>query len=244
MARQRKTSYRDSNVVEYPASTKRQSKFEGERRLPPVLPKNIEQQDLLDALRSTVPQIIAVGPAGSGKTFIIGTYAADALRNHETRKIVILRPPVPLGRTLGYLPGDAMDKAAPWASPILSAIRDRIGAGAYDTAIRNNQIELPLLETIRGHDYQDATVIVDEVQNLQLHELECITTRIADGSRLIMMGDPDQSDVKSSPLKILTTMVNDYDIPACVVRLRESVRSPLTRAWVSAWTQHKQGITQ
>src|SRR5262249_49809806 len=107
------------------------SKFERERKLPPIKALNPAQADYLDELRRS-PQSVVPGPAETGKTWIAATHAADLYRHKQIAKIIITRPNVPCGRSLGFFPGSLRDKFAPWASPIVEAIKERIGTAAYE----------------------------------------------------------------------------------------------------------------
>src|ERR1700731_3161723 len=117
------------------------SKFVAERLPPPIKALNPTQGDYLDAL-STSQQVVVLGPAGTGKTWIAAPHAADLYRSRRTSKIILTRPNVPCGRSLGYFPGSLEDKFAPWVVPVVEAIKDRIGAPAYDIALKRGHIEM------------------------------------------------------------------------------------------------------
>ena len=117
----------------------RPDKFETERALPPIKALTPTQADYLDALR-TSPQVIVLGPAGTGKTWIAATYAADLYRKRRIGKIILTRPNVPCGRSLGFFPGSLEEKFAPWAAPIVEAIKERIGQAAYEIAVKKGAI--------------------------------------------------------------------------------------------------------
>ena len=143
--RRRSGRYEDSaEIIQLP-----KPKHLAERRLPPIRPLNPAQADYLDALRAS-PQVIALGPAGSGKTWIAAAFAADLYRAGEIARIILTRPNAPCGRSLGFFPGSLDDKFAPWAAPVLDALRDRMGAGAFEIARKNGAIELAPLEVMRG----------------------------------------------------------------------------------------------
>ena len=127
--KKRRRNDQTAEIIEFQGS-----KFETERILPPIKPLNPTQANYLDALR-TSPQVIVLGPAGTGKTWISATFAADLLRGGRIDKIILTRPNVPCGRSLGYFPGSMEDKFAPWAAPVAEAIKDRIGKAAYEIAM-------------------------------------------------------------------------------------------------------------
>ena len=170
------------------------SKFETERILPPIKPLNPTQAVYLDALRKC-PQIIVLGPAGTGKTWIAATHAADLLRNGSIDKIILTRPNVPCGRSLGYFPGSMEDKFAPWAVPVAEAIKDRIGKAAYEIALKRGDIELVPFEVMRGRSWKNAFVLLDEAQNCTPAEIKTFLTRIGEDCTVVINGDVSQCDL-------------------------------------------------
>ena len=170
------------------------SKFETERILPPIKPLNPTQANYLDALR-TSPQVIVLGPAGTGKTWISATFAADLLRGGHIDKIILTRPNVPCGRSLGYFPGSMEDKFAPWAAPVAEAIKDRIGKAAYEIAMKRGDIELVPFEVMRGRSWKNAFVLLDEAQNSTPAEIKTFLTRIGADSTVVINGDVSQCDL-------------------------------------------------
>src|SRR3954453_2216343 len=117
------------------------AKFAGERHPAPIKALNPTQDIYLHALHSS-PQVVVLGPAGTGKTWIAATYAADLYRQHKIRKIILTRPNVPSGRSLGFFPGSLEEKFGPWATPVIDAIKERIGAAAFEIALKNGDIEM------------------------------------------------------------------------------------------------------
>ena len=116
------------------------TRFEEERHLPPILPATPRQAEYLDALPRH-QQVIVLGPAGTGKTYIAGTRAADLLRQRRISKVVITRPNVPGGRSLGYFPGSLEEKIAPWIAPLTETMKERMGEAAFDIALKAGDIE-------------------------------------------------------------------------------------------------------
>jgi phosphate starvation-inducible PhoH-like protein len=132
-------AFETAEIIQLP----RPHKFATERALPPIKPLNATQADYLDALRES-PQVVVLGPAGTGKTWIAATFAADLYRKRRIAKIILTRPNVPCGRSLGFFPGSLEEKFAPWAAPIVDAIKERIGAAAYEIALKKGDISVPL----------------------------------------------------------------------------------------------------
>jgi phosphate starvation-inducible protein PhoH and related proteins len=215
------------------------SKFDHERSLPPIKPLNATQADYLDALR-TRPQTIVLGPAGTGKTWIAATYAADLYRHKRISKIIITRPNVPCGRSLGFFPGTLRDKFAPWAMPIVEAIKERIGTAAYEIALKNEDIELVPFEVMRGRSWRDAFVILDEAQNTTAAEIKTLLTRIGEDCTLVINGDIGQSDIgDASGLRTVLDLIRAKNLPVPVIEftLADIVRSGVCAMWVRAFEE-------
>lgn len=178
-------------------NTDKQSTF------PQVSPRTESQRQLLANFEHDTI-IVASGSPGSGKTMLSAWYSAKELQTGRTNKIVITRPIVGLGKSIAALPGDINEKLAPWVEPIVGNLKEFLGKGVYDCHLNNNNIELVALEHIRGRSYDDGTIILlDEAQNADMDTLKAVSTRIGQGSQLIISGDPKQSDInksKSNPL--------------------------------------------
>ncbi|WP_040452013.1 PhoH family protein [Roseibium alexandrii] len=207
-------------------------------QVPPLLPKTSKQQMYLDALRSS-PQVFAIGPAGTGKTFLPAAYAGDLLMNNQVSKVVLTRPNVPAGPSLGFFPGTLEEKMAPWVIPFLETMSVRMGGqGAIDTNIKRGNIEVVPFETMRGRSFDDAFIIVDEAQNLTPSEMYMILTRIGEESQIVITGDLRQKDIKSdSGLQKAIETVYKHAIPAAVINFDHTdiVRSGICAQWVKHW---------
>ena len=215
------------------------SKFEHERVLPPIKALNATQADYLDALRSS-PQIIVLGPAGTGKTWIAATHAADLFRSRQIDKIILTRPNVPCGRSLGYFPGTLEDKFAPWAEPVVQAIKERIGKAAYEIALKKGDIEMVPFEVMRGRSWKNAFVLLDEAQNASLAEIKTFLTRIGEDCTVVVNGDVSQCDLaEESGLRTVIHLVKSQKLPIPVVEFTRDdiVRSGVCAMWVRAFDQ-------
>lgn len=235
MKKRRPTRFQDDHET----STRRpaRQRHQVERELPPIRPMTPHQSDYLDALR-VAEQIIVLGPAGTGKTYIAGTHAADRLRKREVRKIIITRPNVPAGRSLGFFPGTLEEKIAPWVVPLTETIKERMGAGAFDVAVKNGDIEIVPFEVMRGRTFDNAIVILDEAQNTTPAEIKMFLTRIGDGTQVIINGDVSQTDLReTSGLRtvIHLTKSNSLPIPIIEFELDDIVRSGICGMWVRAF---------
>jgi phosphate starvation-inducible protein PhoH and related proteins len=215
------------------------SKFESERALPPIKALNPTQADYLDALRKS-PQVIVLGPAGTGKTWIAATHAADLYRNREIDKIILTRPNVPCGRSLGYFPGSLEDKFAPWAVPVAEAIKERIGKAAYDIALKNGAIEMVPFEVMRGRSWKNAFVLLDEAQNASPAEIKTFLTRIGEDCTTVINGDISQCDLdRDSGLRVVIDIIAKQSLPVPVIEFGRGdiVRSGICAMWVNAFTE-------
>jgi phosphate starvation-inducible PhoH-like protein len=212
-------------------------KFESERTLPPIKPLNPTQAAYLDALR-TSPQVIVLGPAGTGKTWIAATYAADLFRNGYIDKIILTRPNVPCGRSLGYFPGTLEDKFAPWAAPVTEAIKERIGKAAYEIALKKGDIELVPFEVMRGRSWRNAFVLLDEAQNSTPAEIKTFLTRIGEDCTVVINGDISQCDLdQASGLSTVLCLIKSQMLSVPVIEFghEDIVRSGVCAMWVRAF---------
>lgn len=146
---------------------------------------SIEQNDLTFGL----------GPAGTGKTYVCGAMAAEALDNGDAEKIIITRPVVEAGENLGFLPGEVEDKFAPYLQPFRDVLNERLGKGHVDYLIKAGRIEAAPLAYMRGRTFKDCWVVLDEAQNTTPTQMKLFLTRIGENSRVIVNGDINQKDI-------------------------------------------------
>ena len=203
-----------------------------------VTPKTANQELLIDAIEDSV-LTVAVGPAGTGKTYIAGMMASKLLLKNDVKNIVMTRANVPTGRSLGHFPGTIEEKMAPWLAPIISVLKDGLGRGDYEARL-NKSIHIQPIETIRGQSFLNTIILVDEAQNLTMDEIKAITTRIGEGSKMILMGDPMQSDVSNGyDLIKFADLCDSYDIEVPVIEftIRDIVRSGIVSDLVRMFYQ-------
>ena len=227
-------SFETAEIIEF-----QHSKFEIERSLPPLLPLNPAQAAYIDALRTT-SQVVVLGPAGTGKTWIAATHAADLYRNRQVSKIILTRPNVPCGRSLGFFPGSLEDKFAPWAVPVVDAIKDRIGIAAYQIALKRGDIEMVPFEVMRGRSWKDAFVLLDEAQNTTPAEIKTFLTRVGEDCTVVINGDVSQCDLnEASGLNTVLHLIRSRSLPIPVIEfgLGDIVRSGLCAMWVRAFEE-------
>lgn len=191
-------------------------------------PKTQQQSELFYQLKQN-NLLIALGPAGTGKTFTAVTQAAIWIVGGHIDKIVLARANVPTGKSLGAIPGTLEEKLEPWVLPMTDVLRNQMGRAYYEHAISKGKIETVALETIRGRSFDNAMILIDEAQQLTMEEIKAITTRIGEGSVLVLMGDPKQTDRQGSTgLVAFSHMLAAHDIDkTCVVEfdLDDIVRS-------------------
>ena len=207
-----------------------------------LVPLNERQRDYLEALK-TASQIIVFGPAGTGKTYCVSTFAANQYHLKDIDKIVITRPHVAVGKDIGYLPGTLEEKAAPWALPVLDVLEEHLGKGVVETGLKNGNIEVAPLALMRGRSFKNAFIICDEAQNITFHELKMLVTRVGEGSHLILNGDIQQSDLKEGDgLSKIVHLVKKHMLPVPIVEftVNDIVRSDMTKLWVETFV--KEGL--
>jgi phosphate starvation-inducible PhoH-like protein len=227
-------AFETAEIIEFQTS-----KFDTVRALPPIKALNPNQAEYIDALRAS-PQVVVMGPAGTGKTWIAATYAADLLRNRKISKIILTRPNVPCGRSLGFFPGSIEDKFAPWAAPVIEAIKDRIGKAAYEIAVKHGNIEMVPFEVMRGRSWKDAFVLLDEAQNTTPAEIKTFLTRIGEDCTVVINGDVSQCDLPdASGLRTVLGLIKNKGLPVPVIEFTRDdiVRSGLCAMWVRAFDE-------
>lgn len=224
--------------------TRRKTNYKGASSKPTsgIVPKTNKQGDLLKALRES-NQVFVLGPAGTGKTYVTATVAADAYTLKEIDKIVITRPHIAVGKDIGFLPGTLEEKTYPWALPVLDVLVKHLGKGAVDTGIKNGNIEMAPLALMRGRSFESAFIIVDEAQNITTHELKMLLTRVGEGSTIVLNGDAQQSDLKEADgLSKVIHLAKKHQLPVPIIEftLDDIVRSDICAQWVKVF--YKEGL--
>ena len=201
---------------------------------PQLEAKTEAQKAYINALK-TSDQTIVLGPTGTGKTFVAASYAALALLDGEIDKIVITRPHVSVGKDIGHLPGTLLEKTAPWALPTLDVLDKWMGKGAVDTGLKNGKIEIAPLALMRGRSFEDSFIIVDEAQNITVPEIKMLVTRVGQGSKLVLNGDVQQSDLRSAnglAKLIELSRKHDVGVPVVEFTVDDIVRSDICKKWI------------
>lgn len=225
-------------------STRRVTKYKNAdvKNVSGIVPRTEKQKEFLEALK-TSSQVFVLGPAGTGKTYVTATYAADLYTLKKIDKIVITRPHIAVGKELGYLKGDLEEKTKPWALPVLDVLEKHLGKGVVDTAIKAGNIEIAPLALMRGRSFDNAFIIVDETQNITTHELKMLLTRVGENSSIVLNGDIQQSDLKEADgLSKVIHLAKKHMLPVSIIEftIDDIVRSDVTAMWVRVFV--KEGL--
>lgn len=208
----------------------------------PFQARTPRQEAALQALKFN-DMVILSGPAGTGKTFIPSCVAAEKLVFKEVEQIVITRPTVPIdGEEIGFLPGGIRQKVGPWVEPMLDAMKERIGRDKVELLIKEGRINIIPFAFMRGRTFKNAFVIADEFQNTTLAQAKALVTRIGEGSKYAICGDPDQSDIEgTNGLASLVGMIDRHDLPVPIIQFtsKDVVRSKLCQQWVQAFEKDR-----
>ncbi|WP_415007556.1 PhoH family protein [Aestuariivirga sp.] len=159
-----------------------------------VMPRTPAQGRYIEAIRHN-ELVFGVGPAGTGKTYLAVACAAEALMNGDVDRIVLSRPAVEAGERLGFLPGDMKEKVDPYLRPLYDALYDVMPASLVAKGMAENQIEIAPLAFMRGRTLAGAFIILDEAQNTTPQQMKMFLTRLGEGSRMVVTGDPTQVDL-------------------------------------------------
>ena len=195
-----------------------------------VQPKSEGQARLIEAI-DRAPLVLALGPAGTGKTYLAIAKAVEYLRAGKVGRIVLCRPAVDAGENIGFLPGDMEEKLAPYLRPLYDALQDRMSAKQVKAMIAEGLIEIASVGFMRGRTLNNAFVVIDEAQNCTYVQLKMVLTRLGWNSKMVVTGDPAQSDLlpEMSGLAPAAERLDKLSEGVGVVRLQQSdiVRHPL-----------------
>jgi phosphate starvation-inducible PhoH-like protein len=155
---------------------------------------SLVQQAFLDAIEER-SVILALGPAGTGKTYLAIAKAVDALDAGRATRIVLSRPAVEAGESLGFLPGDVGEKLAPYLRPLYDALTERLGTKRLKALLAEGTIEIAPVAYMRGRTLNDCFIVIDEAQNCTYGQIKMLLTRLGWRSTMVLTGDPDQTDL-------------------------------------------------
>lgn len=211
----------------------------------PIRPRTDNQQTLIDTYDNN-DMIFAVGPAGTGKTYLSIALAVKALKDRIIKKIVLSRPAVEAGEKLGFLPGDMKDKIDPYLQPLYDALEDMIPAVKLQDMIEKNIIQIAPLAFMRGRTLNDAVVILDEAQNTTPAQMRMFLTRMGWNTKMIITGDKTQIDLprqqKSGLIEALEILNDVEGIGIVNLTKKDIVRHKLVTKIVNAFEKYDENI--
>ena len=169
-------------------------------------PRTPGQRDYVDAIKGH-DIVFGIGPAGTGKTYLAMACAVEALKNQEVRRIILTRPAIEAGESLGYLPGDMYEKISPYLRPLYDALYDMMEPERIEKYIETGIIEVAPLAYMRGRTLNDAFIVLDEAQNSTIEQMKMFLTRLGFDSKAVITGDITQSDLPDGkPIGLLQAM--------------------------------------
>lgn len=208
----------------------------------PIRAKTIGQREYIRAIRHR-DLVFGIGPAGTGKTYLAVVMATQALRTGQVKKIILTRPAVEAGESLGFLPGDLKEKVDPYLRPLYDALHDMYGAEQTDRLIERGTIEIAPLAYMRGRTLDDAFVILDEAQNTTHPQMKMFLTRLGFGSKMVVTGDKTQIDLPrntQSGLIVAERILQGVEgIHIQTLEQGDVVRHPMVAKIIQAYTENE-----
>ena len=209
----------------------------------PIKAKTLGQRNYIEAIRKNTVTL-AVGPAGTGKTYLAVACAVTAYRAKECSRIILTRPAVEAGEKLGFLPGDLQNKVDPYLRPLYDALFDMLGPETYQQLVEKGSIEVAPLAYMRGRTLDDSFIILDEAQNTTPAQMKMFLTRVGFGSKVVVTGDASQKDLApgmESGLDVATKVLSKVEgIAFCTLTNRDVVRHPLVQQIVKAYESYEE----
>ena len=208
----------------------------------PIRSKTLGQRAYVEAVRKH-ELTLAVGPAGTGKTYLAMAMAVVALKAKEVERIVLTRPAVEAGEKLGFLPGDMTQKVDPYLRPLYDALHELMGADSYLRLAERGTVEVAPLAFMRGRTLSDAFIILDEAQNATSEQMKMFLTRLGANSRCIVTGDVYQTDLpkdkKSGLVEAVNVLRNVEGVAIVELTARDVVRHELVQRIVQAYEKYE-----
>ena len=208
----------------------------------PIRSKTLGQRAYVEAVRKH-ELTLAVGPAGTGKTYLAMAMAVVALKAKEVERIVLTRPAVEAGEKLGFLPGDMTQKVDPYLRPLYDALHELMGADSYQRLAERGTVEVAPLAFMRGRTLSDAFIILDEAQNATSEQMKMFLTRLGANSRCIVTGDVSQTDLPrymtSGLVEAVNVLRNVEGVAIVELTARDVVRHELVQRIVQAYEKYE-----
>ena len=211
----------------------------------PISGRTPNQQLLVNTFKKN-DLTFALGPAGTGKTYVAIALAVRALKNREVGKFILSRPAVEAGEKLGFLPGDMKDKIDPYLQPLYDALEDMIPAAKLKEYMEGNVIQIAPLAFMRGRTLNEAVIVLDEAQNTTTHQIKMFLTRLGMGSKMIITGDVTQIDLprttQSGLVQALGILRGVPGIGRVEFDKKDIVRHKLVQRIVEAYERHDEAV--
>lgn len=217
-----------------------------------VAPKSVSQRLYLDALRHS-DLVFAVGPAGTGKTYLAVAMALDRLMKGEAKRLILTRPAVEAGEKLGFLPGDMVEKVNPYLRPLYDALHDLLPINRVRDMIENSVIEVAPLAFMRGRTLNEAFIILDEAQNTTPEQMKMFLTRMGYRSRAVVTGDVTQIDLpptmynqtpRSGLVHARQVLKGVQGVAFIELHEQDVIRNPMVGRIVKAYEQHENPLEE
>ncbi len=203
-------------------------------------PRTLRQKAYVQAMERN-DLTLALGPAGTGKTFLATVLAVRMLQERRVERLILTRPAVEAGERLGFLPGDLQQKVDPYLRPLYDALHTLLGAERTATLLEKGVIEVAPLAYMRGRTLAEAFVILDEAQNTTSAQMRMVLTRLGENSRMVVTGDPSQSDLPPGAVSGLSEASQVLDgvegVAICQLTAADVVRHPLVQRLVNAYAE-------
>ncbi len=210
----------------------------------PVKPKTLGQKRYVEAIRQNTI-VLGVGPAGTGKTYLAVAMAVSAFRAKEVNRIILTRPAVEAGESLGFLPGDLQSKVDPYLRPLYDALFDMLGTETYNKYMERGNIEVAPLAYMRGRTLDDSFIILDEAQNTTPEQMKMFLTRLGFNSKMVVTGDVTQIDLpsgrKSGLKEVMRILKGVEDISINLFNEKDVVRHQLVQRIIQAYEKYDEG---
>ena len=210
----------------------------------PVKPKTLGQKKYVEAIRDNTI-VLGVGPAGTGKTYLAVAMAVSAFRAKEVNRIILTRPAVEAGESLGFLPGDLQSKVDPYLRPLYDALFDMLGSETYNKYMERGNIEVAPLAYMRGRTLDDSFIILDEAQNTTPEQMKMFLTRLGFNSKMVITGDVTQIDLtgerKSGLKEVMRILKGVEDISINLFNEKDVVRHQLVQRIIQAYEKYDEG---
>ena len=209
-----------------------------------VTPKSPAQREFIQSVRQA-DIVLAIGPAGTGKTYMAVALAVEGLLRKQFKKIILVRPAVEAGEKLGFLPGDIAEKINPYFMPLYDSLNDMMEPGKVRELLEDNIIEIAPLAYMRGRTLSDSFVILDEAQNSTKEQMKMFLTRLGFCSKMVITGDVTQIDLDHSKdsglIEVQTLLKNIDEIRFATFSEKDVVRHDLVKEIIKAYSQNGSG---